>query len=291
MDKLDNIMKIVALSDLHLDYIKMRNGLSEESIVDLLEKMKNKILSFNPDVFIFAGDISRKVKDIEIFLNVFKNLSFYKIFVPGNHDIWIENGEDSFEKYRNILRKVSENYNFYYLPAFPLIIKNIGFVGSLGWYDYSLGGEEFSFYEYEKGKYKNLKWREVYWKLVSFKDEKGNRLSNPEVCKIMQEDLRNQIEEIKDKVNIIVAIIHTLPFEDLIYTRNFFSAYLGSKFLGDILLENEKIKYLICGHEHNPLILNKNRIRIYRCPFGYLRNIKDWEENILKGIKTFEIII
>lgn len=283
-------MRITALSDLHLDYIRIRNGIKEEDIIDLLEKIKNKILSFNPDVFVFAGDISKKVKDIEIFLNVFKDLSFYKIFVPGNHDVWIENGEDSFEKYRKTLRRLSEKYNFHYLPASPLVIEKIGFVGSLGWYDYSLGGEDFCNEEYEKGKYKNLKWREIYWKLVSFKDDKGNKLSNLEVCKIMQKELRNQIREVEDKVEIIVAVIHTLPFEDLIFTKNFFSAYLGSKFLGNILLKSEKVKYLICGHEHNPLILNKNGIKIFRCPFGYLKNIRDWEENLSKGIKTFEII-
>lgn len=283
-------MRILALSDIHLDYIKLKNGLKEEEISGFLTKVRDKILSFNPDVFVFAGDISRRIEDIKIFFETLKDLKFYKMFVPGNHDLWIENGLNSFEKYKYILGKISKDNNFYYLPSSPLIINNIGFVGSIGWYDYSLGSDRFSTEEYDRGEYRNLKWRETYWKLIIFKDNTGKILSNKEICKRMQEELEGQINDIKDKVDVIVAVIHTLPFEDLVYIRNFFSAYLGSKYLGEIILKNKKIKYLICGHEHNPLILSKDGINIYRCPFGYLRNLKDWEEHILRGIKFFEII-
>ncbi len=283
-------MRILALSDIHLDYIKLRNGLKEEEISGFLTKVRDKILSFNPDVFVFAGDISKRIEDIKIFFETLKDLKFYKMYVPGNHDIWIENGLNSFEKYKYILEKISKDNNFHYLPSFPLIINNIGFVGSIGWYDYSLGSDRFSTEEYDRGEYRNLKWRETYWKLIIFKDNTGEILSNKEICKRMQEELEGQINDVKDKVDVIVAVIHTLPFEDLVYIKNFFSAYLGSKYLGEIILKNKKIKYLICGHEHNPLILSKDGINIYRCPFGYLRNLKDWEEYILRGIKFFEII-
>lgn len=284
-------MKILALSDIHLDYIRLRNGLKKEEVKEFLLKIRDKLSSFNADVFIFAGDISRKIEDINMFFEVLKDMNFYKVYVPGNHDIWIEDGISSSEKYRKILEKIAKINNFHYLPSSPLIINKVGFVGNVGWYDYSLGSEEFSIEEYEKGEYGNLRWREIYWKLVVFRDDSGKILSNQEICKVMKEELERQIEDIKNKVEIIVTVIHTLPFEELIYTKNFFSAYLGSKYLGDILLKNKKIKYLICGHEHNPLILNKDGINIYRCPFGYLKNLKDWEENILRGIKTFEIII
>lgn len=284
-------MRILALSDIHLDYIRLRHGLRKEEIKEFSSKVRDKISSFNPDIFILAGDISRKIEDIEIFFEVLKDTNFQKIYVPGNHDLWIENGLDSSQKYRNTLEEISKMTNFHYLPFNPLVINYIGFVGNVGWYDYSLGSDEFSIEKYDRGEYRNLKWREVYWKLIIFKDNSEKVLSNKEICKLMQEELQKQIESIKDKVEVIVTVTHTLPFEDLIYTKNFFSAYLGSKYLGDIILKTKKIKYLICGHEHSPLILNKNGINIYRCPFGYLKNLKDWEEYIIKGIKSFEIII
>jgi len=282
-------MRIVALSDLHLDYVRVKNGLSLQEIISFLENIKFKVSSFNPDIFIFAGDISRRKNEIDLFLKSFKNTPYIKIFVPGNHDVWIEDGEDSLLKYKYSLKTICEENEFYYLPLNPLIINNIGFVGSLGWYDYSLGSEEFSIDEYEKGKFADLKWREIYWKLAIFKDNRGNTLSNIEVCKLMIKDLEEQIEGIKNKVEKIITVIHTLPFEDLVYKKNFFSAYLGSKFLGEVLLKEKKIRFLICGHEHNPLVYNKCGIKIYRCPFGYLKNIKDWEYNFLKGVKIIEL--
>ncbi|PMQ02011.1 MAG: serine/threonine protein phosphatase [Dictyoglomus sp. NZ13-RE01] len=283
-------MRVSALSDIHTDYIRLKNNLRKHELLDFLEKLKLRIMALNPDVFIFAGDISKKLEEVDLFLNTLSSLKAFKLYVPGNHDIWNENGIDSKTKYYKSLKEIAEKNSFHYLPSSPFILGNIGFVGSIGWYDYSLGSEDFSLEDYEKGEYRGLKWREVYWKLIDFRNNEGKRLNNPEICKIMQKELKDQIEFVKDKVDVIVAVIHTLPFEELIYTRNFFSSYLGSKFLGDILLENSKVKYLVCGHEHNPLIFAKNGIKIYLCPFGYLRDIRDWEEYLSKGLKTFEII-
>jgi len=272
-------MRILALSDLHLDYIRLRNGLKIGEEREIIEILLKKVLRENIDIFILSGDISAKIWEIELFFELFKGFSGVKIFVPGNHDLWKEKDISSSDKYYKLLPDLCKTYDFYYLPFSPLYINDFVFVGTVGWYDYSFGDGYYDKLVFEKGEYKGLKWREVYWKLIDFVKD-GRRLKNEEICDLMISELEKNMALLDRNKNIVV-ITHFLPFEDLLSMRNFFSAYLGSKKIGEVIFKYGA-DMVICGHEHRNGIYEVKNIKIFKPTFGYLDNYKVFQERIEK---------
>ena len=78
-------MKIAYFSDLHIDSYTSHLNEVAHAIYDYL-KIEN------PDALILAGDIANTQQSISLFLHSLQDLPFQKIFVPGNHDLWIESG-------------------------------------------------------------------------------------------------------------------------------------------------------------------------------------------------------
>ncbi|HOJ92369.1 MAG TPA: metallophosphoesterase [Dictyoglomaceae bacterium] len=278
----------MALSDLHLDFIRLRNGFEKDEESIFIKNIFEEIEKENVNVFVIAGDISAKLWEIELFFEFFAALSGVKIFVPGNHDIWKEKDISSDQKYKKMIPDLCGKYNIHFLPENPLLIGDIAFVGTLGWYDYSFGSEAYSIEEYEKGIYDGLRWRETFWKLVDFYDSYGRKLNNVEICEIMQDELKNSLEKV-EKEKKIVAVTHTVPFKELLHMKNFFSAYLGSEKLGEILIEDGRVRYVICGHEHNTVIFKKENLEIYKPTFGYLDKLEKWKERLERAIKIIDI--
>ena len=73
-----------------------------------------------------------------------------------------------------------------------------------------------------------------------------------------------------------VAVIHTTPFRACVKrgdTPDPFDAYGGSARLGEFLAELARERTVTCrsGHEHTPLDMTVNGIRVLRAPVGYLR--------------------
>lgn len=280
-------MRVLALSDLHLDYIRIRNGLKLDEERYIVKFLLEKLLNENIDIFVFAGDISAKLWEIELFFEVFKCFSGVKIFLPGNHDLWKERDIISSDKYYKLLPELCRGYDFYYLPHGPLHVDDLTFVGTVGWYDYSLGDSYYDKLVFEKGEYRGIRWRETYWKLISFVKD-GRKLKNEEICDLMIMELEKNITFIPKNKNV-VFITHFLPFEELLYMKNFFSAYLGSKKIGEIILRYG-FEMVICGHEHRNGIYGVKNIRVYKPTFGYLDNYKMFKERIDKTAIIIEIL-
>jgi len=118
----------------------------------------------------------------------------------------------------------------------PLIINDVGFVGVMGWYDYSFAPE-----------YLNLP-KEAYrvkaFGLRRLEDAKYINLpsSDEEFLEWNLELLEEFIERIRDDTSILVLVTHFAPFRgSLRYTGNpeidYFAAYMGSKKLGALALK------------------------------------------------------
>ncbi len=88
-------VNVYALSDLHVDYADNRAWLDAL----LREDYRN-------DALIVAGDVSDDLVLLERTLSDLKAAFAHVCFVPGNHDLWLRDGEarDSFEKFRRVLR-------------------------------------------------------------------------------------------------------------------------------------------------------------------------------------------
>ncbi|MFN3699220.1 MAG: metallophosphoesterase [Dictyoglomus sp.] len=279
-------MRILALSDLHLDYIRLRNGLGIDEEMEIVKILLEKISSENADIFIFAGDISAKLWEIELFFKGLKAFSGIKVFLPGNHDLWREGNVSSDEKYYKKLPELCANYGFFYLPQGFLEINGLVIVGTTGWYDYSFGSDYYEEKIFEKGEYKGIRWRETYWKLIDF-NRNGMKLGNKEICELMLSQFRDNLVKVSNYKDII-AVTHFLPFEELLSIKNFFSAYLGTKKLEEIILQHN-IKRVICGHEHRYGIYNIKNIEIYKPTFGYLDDPKKVKEKIEKTSIVIEV--
>ena len=92
------------------------------------------------DVIVLAGDVSTgPEKHYRKFLRLFRAFDGPRLLVPGNHDLWsLARRPDTQRRYRRTLKHIAETSGFHYLPGSPFVVGDVGFVGSIGWYDYSL---------------------------------------------------------------------------------------------------------------------------------------------------------
>ena len=121
-------MKIFATADLH--YTPKRKQEMEKLALDLKQS--------KADVFILAGDISSlNDEHATECLSHFDSWDGLKLAVPGNHDVWAIPGSNSVLRYTQTLPAIFKQHNFHLLDQGPVIKQDIGFVGNMGWYDYS----------------------------------------------------------------------------------------------------------------------------------------------------------
>ncbi|WP_029031024.1 metallophosphoesterase [Salinarimonas rosea] len=123
-------MKVLAVSDIHIDYAENLAWLRGLSRVDHRE-----------DVLILAGDVSSALPLVGTGLALLAERFRVVLFVPGNHDLWVGPDPadgDSFAKYRAVERVARESgatlgeWREGALRIVPL----------LGWYDFSFGEPE-----------------------------------------------------------------------------------------------------------------------------------------------------
>jgi len=152
-------MKIFITSDLHFNESStksymMCSALAEHAIAN----------SCHDDALVLVGDLAgANIQSFLAVLDIFQAFKGCKMVVCGNHDIWVMNGEftDSFHKYA-ILKETAEWKGFVFLNETPTIWQSVGFVGSMGWYDYSFQDKiGIPLHNYERKKYNNVSWNKL----------------------------------------------------------------------------------------------------------------------------------
>lgn len=277
------MVRIAFTSDLHVD-ITVHNR-------KLLPHLAEEFRRLEPDAIVLAGDIANSLAGWEEALKQFEGIDVPKFIVPGNHDIWFESnkarkrGQDSFWKYQVALPESAARFGFHYLPRQPLVLGDVGFAGSLGWYDYTLRDRRLdavlSESDYERGQFSEGEWNDMryaawlsdphskYWR------RRQLRINDAEVCAKMRGDLRRDLEQIAGQISKIVVVVHTAPVESALERGSVpdpFDAYEGSTEIGTLLKEFATKRKLvaICGHRHRPVDIEEDGIRIVRNPIGYL---------------------
>ena len=208
------------------------------------------VTNSDADVFIVAGDVAdRDTGEFAECLELFGDFDGHKLVVPGNHDLWTTN-DNSREKHRTILPDLARQNGFHYLDKGPFAREGVGFIGNIGWYDYSFRNTEIGL-TLEDYKRKSVPgrcgWNDrhfVQWELT---DEQFT-----ENC---LQRLRRHYSQIENDADVVVSVLHHLAFRDLLYPQasyplEFCRAYLGSERFGQLLLRCPKVKYVICGHRH-----------------------------------------
>lgn len=119
-------MRVLAVSDIHVDYEQNRRWLEQLSKSD-----------YQRDVLIIAGDVSSNLTLLEQVFDSVKERFMDVVFVPGNHDVWVHNNEnlDSLQKFQRIKCIAAGNGIF----MEPYRFDGLSIVPLHGWYDYSFG--------------------------------------------------------------------------------------------------------------------------------------------------------
>ena len=247
--------------------------------------MPEVVARLAPDVFIIAGDVSADLSDVEDVLSRFDRVHCHRLFVPGNHDIWVapRPGESSWTKYERDLPEICRRSGFYFLPGRPIVIQGVGFAGTIGWYDYSLRDplldRQISMDTYRLKRFRGRMWSDARFARWGAADE--------QVTAEFADRLAADLGELQAAEVPIVAVVHHLPFEELVTRRgspevDFFCAFMGSSVFGEVIRKCSGVKLVICGHTHFEKDVLIDGIRALCAPLGYEHERPEGIEETLK---------
>jgi predicted phosphodiesterase len=238
----DSNLRIFAVSDLHLEYPENAQWLFGLSRLD-----------FQKDLLILAGDLSAKIELLERALNFLKNCFQEVFFVPGNHELWVQDRPNglSLDKFQQILRKADELG----IRTRPRHLGPVAIVPLFAWYDYSFGEPSAELQDIWMD-YVACKWPPDF---------------TPQ--KITRTFLDLNEENLKNPGSFVISFSHFLPRIDLMpayipaHKQNLYPV------LGTSLL-NEQIKRLgsqihVYGHSHVNRHIVKDGIAYINNAFGY----------------------
>ena len=258
-------MKIGLISDLHADVTPFNKAL----VPYLVDAVKAAEL----DVFVLAGDLARHLVQLSETLNAFHlaNLTCAKLFVPGNHDIWATETPDvTSEQKCEIISKLCRACGFHPLMDEPFITEQIGFCGTIGWYDYSFApdGYDFSDTQYTEKALMGAVWNDKRYAKWSDTDRV--------IARRFEAELKTQIASVRNDVSRIIVVMHHVPFQECIRYRgelpwDYFRAFMGSKHLGECCLGEPLVTHVLFGHTHRALDMQIRNVRAICAPVGYLR--------------------
>lgn len=268
-------MKIGLVSDLHTDATQANR--------ELIPFLISAIETADLDVLILAGDITASLTEFYDILDQFNKglLRCHKLFVPGNHDIWVKkNGEMTSTQKCGIISEICQDHDFHSLLDEPYIEDNIGFCGTIGWYDYSFASTEFnvSLEQYENKQFNGSIWNDKRY--VNWED------TDQAVAKKFEYHLSNHIDAIGDMVDRIIVVTHHVPFRQCIRYRgvlssDYFHAFMGSEGIGELCLQESLITHVFFGHLHEAVDQVINNLRVVCSPVGYLHEYPQ------DGLETF----
>lgn len=277
--------KILVTSDLHYDIKRSQAA---------VERLAAHACSEGGDAIVLVGDTAGA--DLQKFsqaLAIFEKFNGIKALVPGNHCLWCDHiGIDglpqdaSLERYEKLIPAIAAEHGFTVLDHQPLLLNNIGLVGSVGWYDYSMRCESLGIpvdfyrtklspgaarymgdFEHLLSQHENILTQEHMSLGVRWMDGFHVRLgmSDEDFLDMLLVKLECQLEEISHSADRILAFIHHLPFRELVPNARpprfaFAAAYLGATKIGSLLQKFEKVTDVFCGHSHWPAQHTAGRI-------------------------------
>ncbi|MBI5369193.1 MAG: metallophosphoesterase [Planctomycetes bacterium] len=250
-DGAERALKIAVTADPHFD-LRARCEPGE------FLALRAAVFAARPDVFIVAGDLVGLGKiHLPAFFDLFADLPALKLAVPGNHDLWLPAG-DSYRYYREDLPEISRRHGFRLLDAEPAILDGVGFVGSVGWYDYTLADETLELpagASYEAKRCGGGRWNDAAFVRLG----KSDREFTDELLARLEE----QLTQVEARVERVIAVTHHLAFPEMRAWRRdtpeyrFFAAYLGSRRFGEMLERHPRVRYHFSGHVHAPSRLTR----------------------------------
>lgn len=281
-------MKILVTADLHYDIKRSREP---------VEQLARRVCAEGGDVLVLVGDTAGA--DMDVFrqcLRLFADFPGRKLLVPGNHCLWCEEGQSSIERYEKLIPQAGAAEGFTVLDFQPVVLGGVGFVGSIGWYDYSLRDDSLGiplpFYR-EKISPGAAKYYGSHAELLAAHAHEiterqlsiGTRwmdgwrvnlgMTDEEFLRDVSARLAGQLHTLAGQVERIVAFVHHLPFAELVPPDRpdrfaFAAAYLGAERLGEVLADCEKVTDVYCGHSHWSNSMQAGKINVVNVGSTYI---------------------
>lgn len=204
------------------------------------------------DVLLLGGDLSNDDDGIRSCLRLFRNVEARKAAIAGNHDVWVSAEADSWERFLHTA-DLFEQEGFHPLEREPLIVGDVAYVGTMGWYDYSFREHIDIALEWYRSKVFPGD-HEPIWSDAAY--VRWNH-SDAEVAALLAEKFARHLDEVRD-APAVVPILHHLPTRNLLFRPRFLvprrwrfaNAFLGSERFGDIIASRSNIRTAFCGHSH-----------------------------------------
>ena len=239
-------MRFHFISDLH--YGLRRVG--DESVRALARSLEDVAAG---DGLLIGGDLGTGDAEVAACLALFSRFPGPKFAIAGNHDVWVEAGESSWDRYRR-LSDILRASGFHPLEDEPAIVGDVGLVGSLGWYDYSFRDDALgiALTHYQQKIYPG--WERPLWR-DALRVCWG--MSDADVTRWQVERLTKHLARLQG-VSSVIALLHHVPSKQLLaHPRamlppllRFANAFLGSGALADPLLADARVRLVVSGHIH-----------------------------------------
>lgn len=262
-------MRVIVTADLHYDVARSREP---------TRALAAEICRRGGDFLLIVGDsASASLTVLEEVFGLFESFGGPRLAVAGNHELWTLGGGDSLHKYENELRQACARCGVHYLDAAPFRLGDVGFAGSVGWYDYSFRAARMQvplrFYQHKVGPGAASYFREHQHLLsrdadvppaardITSRWMDGQRvrlpMSDVEFTHRQAEKLRRHLGQLNGDCRKIVAAVHHLPFAELVPRSvipnwEFANGFMGSELLGEAILECPQVSHVFCGHSHRP---------------------------------------
>lgn len=232
-------------SDLHFDH-----GASGRRAVEALGA-ELAATAGSDDVLLLGGDLGNSDETVRGCLACFREFPGRMLGVAGNHDIWVEPGESSWDRYRR-LSDLFAAARVHPLEDEPIVLGGIGFAGSMGWYDYSFRddiGVPYQCYVDKTLPSSGVTWGDVRYAHWGMRDEAFTEWQ--------LERLGRHLDSLSGCAEVVVLTHHVATRRLLVQPRalvpthwRFLNAFLGSDQFATLLGGCSNVTEVINGHIH-----------------------------------------
>ena len=270
-------MRIAFTLDVHTDH-QAANRLVWQEMVTILQDLA-------PDVFVCCGDIAAEEKQFGMTLMALERVACPKLFVPGNHDVWVqkaawvERGITSQRKYYQLLPALCRAAGVHPLWLEPYVLGDVAFWGA-SLVRYSLRNIDLdthiTVHDYRRKTFQDRIWNDgrfVHWLAAETSEGTRKRLSDGAITAHMVQALAKQLQAVESRVQHIVGVTQTPPFRSMMQYRHearadYFGAFMGSVLLGEVWQSCPKVTLVLAGHTHRQITVQVGRIIVLTSPEG-----------------------
>lgn len=257
-------MRLLVTADLHYNH-RVSRPIADELI--------GRMNQTGGDVLLVIGDTACGDGDaLERCLGQFK-FAGPKLFIAGNHELWT-NSHDSYALFHETLPKRVRALGWHWLEGESFLADDVAIVGTIGWYDYSFAQKTLGiprrFYEQKISPGAAERFEELSHLFTPSGDISPTaqqivaRWNDARHVKLGRSDEQFVTERLTDlaasiqrvaEARHIVAACHHVPLRELLPSSHsaqwdFTKAFLGSDRFGALLLQQENIRHILCGHSH-----------------------------------------